>query len=249
MDRGQKNKSLWGRSKCDFCHYQLTWWDNFPVFSWLFLGGKCRKCGKKLSIQYPLIELAMGGLFFLSAWQGGLLNSFWGIKEIFQTGFFVFFSFIFLTIALWDFKYMLIPDNLVWLGLLGAVLKTFSDSYFQKNCLWHGWSCTIPMDLLGALVVFLFFFLMFWFSSGRWIGGGDVRLGVLIGWLAGLKGVYWLLMLAYLSGSLVAVGLLLAKRKNMNSRLPFGPFLLFASFMLLLWEESIFEWLGKIFPF
>lgn len=239
MDRGQKNKSLNGRSKCDFCHYKLCWFDNIPVFSWFFLGGKCRKCGKKLSVQYPIVEILMGGLFLLSAIQGGLTQPFWGMAEVARTLFFVFFSFLFLTIALWDWKYMLIPDGLVWLGIGGAILKVASFGILEKNCFFLGWNCVFPQALLGAGIVFGFFFLMFQFSAGRWIGGGDVRLGVLIGLLAGLSGVYWLLMIAYVSGALVAISLLLTKRKKMNSRLPFGPFLLFSSFVLLLWQVEI----------
>lgn len=241
VDRGQKNESLNGRSQCDFCHYQLQWFDNIPVLSWLFLGGKCRKCGKKLSMQYPIIELLMGMLFLLSAIQGGLGNSVWGKMEIIRTFFLLFFSFLFLVIALWDWKYMLIPDNLVWLGIAVAFLRVLNFVFLEKNCFWSGWNCSFSQAFLGGLVVFGFFFLMFQFSSGRWIGGGDVKLGFLIGMLAGFKNIYWLLMLAYLSGALVAVFLLLNKKKKMNSRLPFGPFLLFASFVLLLWGEEVGE--------
>lgn len=239
VDRGQKNKSLNGRSQCDFCHYQLQWFDNIPVLSWFFLGGKCRKCGKKLSVQYPIIELLMGLFFLLSAIEGGMNSPFWGKEEMIKTFFFTFFSFLFLVIAIWDWKYMLIPDNLVWLGIVMAFLKVLSIVLLEKNCAWSGWECAFPQAFLGGLVVFGFFFLMFQFSSGHWIGEGDVKLGFLIGVLAGLKDVYWLLMLAYLSGALVAVFLLLKKKKKMNSRLPFGPFLLFASFVLLLWGEEI----------
>jgi len=246
VDRGQKNQDLNGRSRCDFCHYQLTWLDNIPVFSWFFLGGRCRKCRRKLSIQYPLVEILMGVLFSLSAFQGGLSQSFWGWQELVKTTFFLFFSFLFLVIALWDWKYMLIPDNLVWLGVILAGLKVLVDILVFKSC-WWGWNCPWMQALMGAAVVFSFFFLMYWVSSGRWIGGGDVRLGILVGFLAGLKGVYWLLMLAYLSGSLVAVFFLLAKKKKLSSRLPFGPFLLLASFVLLLWEESFFQWTAQFF--
>jgi len=247
VDRGQKNKSLNGRSQCDFCRYKLRWFDNIPVLSWIFLGGKCRKCGKKLSVQYPIVEFLMGFLFFLSALQGGMAEPFWGTAELAKTGFFLFFSFLFLAIALWDWKYMLIPDGLVWLGVGGAILKIVSLGFLEKNCFFLGWDCVFPGAFLGAFLVSGFFFLLFQFSSGRWIGGGDAKLGILIGLLAGWRGAYWLLMIAYLLGALVAVGLLLSGKKKMNSRLPFGPFLLFASFMLLLWQEEISDLVGLFF--
>lgn len=249
VDRGQKNRSLSGRSRCDFCHYQLKWFDNVPVFSWLILGGRCRRCGKKLSVQYPLVELTMGGLFALSGWQGGLVGWSWGGEEIFKTGFFLAFSFLFLVIALWDGKYMVIPDNLIWIGLVLAVLLAVGEGFISQNCFFSGWRCVFIQSGLGAFLVFGFFFLMFHFSSGRWIGGGDVRLGLLIGFLAGWENVYWLLLLAYLSGALAAVALLLAKRKKMSSQIPFGPFLLLASYVVLLWEDEVGRWAEILFGF
>lgn len=316
VDRGFRGKSLLGRSKCDFCHYTLHWYDNIPIISFLVIGGRCRKCQRKLSWQYPLVELGMGLLFLLFAWQilpGGEINDFqmagtgtnktdqvqfipaqsagsvdditlryseedrpntiigtenyaasWQSADVnlnqshFSTDFrqqqfslwlplinvifWLAVAFLFTVIFLWDCKYMLIPDELVISGLL-ITAPYLAWRFFQNSsCSIFDWSCSPISNLVAGLVVSGFFYAMFHFSRGRWIGGGDVKLGFWLGLLVGLKNVYFFLMGAYLLGALVAILLLLKKRKNLNSQLAFGPFLLVSAGLIILWEGVWWGW-------
>lgn len=241
VDRGQKGKSLSGFSRCDFCGYRLKWFDNIPVFSFLFLKAKCRKCYKKLSWQYPVVELGMGLLFLFICWQTGFFEGFLSFEKIIDTSFYLITGFLFLAIFLWDLKYMIIPNGLV----LGGVIVTLVYYFYQflvGDCSLLDVHCVFTANLIGGLIVSLFFYLMFVFSKGKWIGGGDVKLGFWLGLLVGLQMVYMMLLISYLSGALVGLWLLAKKKKKMNSQLPFGPFLILGTFVTLIWGERMLEW-------
>ena len=244
IDRGQKKKSLWGRSKCDYCNYKLKWFDNIPVFSFIFLQGICRKCKKKLSWQYPTVEILTGLIFVLTFW---LLNNS-GIIEFeiinlnFLLNLFYYLTVMYLlwVILLWDFKYMIIPDFLVVIGISITVLYKIYETLIEKSFL-ISFDSVILSALLGGILLGGFFGIMFWFSKGRWIGGGDVKLGFWLGLLIGLKMVYFLILLAYTSGAMVAIFLLLFSKKKMKSEIPFGPFLIISSIVIIFYQDYIFR--------
>lgn len=249
VDRGEKEESLLGWSKCDFCGYKLRWYDNIPVVSFLFLGGKCRKCKKKLSWQYPAVELGMGMLFLFVGFQTGFIDASlitdstlgFSLSVMIKTIFLLITVFLFAAVFLWDLKYMIIPDEIIIAGIFAAVAYSVY-SYFNSSCSLLSPGCHISANLIGALAVSLFFYLMYFFSKGKWIGGGDVKLGFWIGWLAGWQLIYPMLLVAYVLGALISVGLLALKKKNMNSQVPFGPFLIFGCFFILFWGEKMIEW-------
>lgn len=249
VDRGQKNQSLLGLSKCDFCGYELKWHDNIPVASFLFLRGKCRQCGKKLSWQYPAVELGVGLLFLLVGFQTSFVNSSLlmadtfelNIDKIVQASFLLTTAFLFAVVFLWDLKYMVIPNEIVITGIFVAVAYSIYR-YAVSACSFFEPTCHVSSNLIGAFAVGLFFYLMYYFSKGKWIGGGDIKLGFWLGWLTGWQMVYPMLLVAYVSGALVSVGLLVLKKRKMNSQVPFGPFLLFGCFFILFWGEKMIEW-------
>ncbi len=248
VDRGQKGRRLSGFSQCDFCGYQLKWFDNLPIVSFFILKGKCRKCRKKLSWQYPAIEAALGFLFLLAAFQAGMPDFLSGLSQGFfdyrflvDIIFYFFIVFIFLAIFLWDLKYMIIPNNLVVLAAVAAVLYAICQ-FFISDCSILNIRCAIISNLIGGVITFLFFYLMFYFSKGKWIGGGDVKLGFLIGFLVGWEKVYLMLMVSYLLGGAVAVFLLLRGKKKMKSQIPFGPFLLIGCLITFFWGQEILNW-------
>jgi len=244
IERGQKNRSLRGRSKCDYCNYTLRWFDNIPVLSFVFLQGTCRKCKKKLSWQYPIVEFLTGLVFVLTFW---LLNNS-GIVELkafdsnFWLNLFYYLTVIYLlwVILLWDLKYMIIPDLLVAIGISATVLYKIYETLIEKSSL-MSFDSAILSALLGGVLLSGFFGIMFWFSKGRWIGGGDVKLGFWLGLLIGLKMVYFLILLAYTSGAMVAIFLLLFSKKKMKSEIPFGPFLIISSIVIIFYQDYIFR--------
>lgn len=225
-----------GFSKCLFCGHRLYPKDLVPLFSFLFLKGKCRYCRHKIAKQYFLMELATAVGFTLIAlvlWQSLdsqiILTSISNLL-IFQTlAWWIFFSFL-LIIFVYDLKYYLILDTVS----LPAIVLAFIFNLF----LGFSWQNL----LLGALVGGGFFFLQFIISRGKWIGGGDIRLGLLMGALLGWPQVLTALFLAYLLGSIFAIGLLLAKKKHWGDKLPFGTFLSLATFIVLLYGDILINW-------
>jgi prepilin signal peptidase PulO-like enzyme (type II secretory pathway) len=242
IDRGQKGKKITGRSKCDFCGYQLSWSDNIPIISFFLLGGKCRKCKKKLSWQYPIVEFGMGLVFVLMAKISGFLalsltprtplSAYVPFSE-FGLLFYLFIGFILSVIFVWDLKYMIIPDYLVGIGFFGTLAWKIW-LLFSGDCSLLAGSCSIVWSVAGGAAVGGFFYLMHWYSKGKWIGGGDVKLGFFLGFLLGWQNIYWFLLFSYVLGAAVGLLLMGLGRKKMNSQIPFGPFLIIGAIMVMM---------------
>ena len=241
MERGENKKSLNGRSKCDSCGKKIAWYDNIPLLSYVFLQGRCRSCGEKISWRYPATELLFGVVFVLVAWQKGFIFGWLDQKELIDTIFYLAISFVLLVILIWDLRYMIIPDGLVVGGLVLAVIY-FGYQYLISPDFLMSINTDLTRNFLGGLIVGGFFYFLFMISRGRWIGGGDVKLGFSLGFLVGWKMSYLFLMLAYISGAVPAVYLLLTKKVTAKTKIPFGPFLILAGFILMLWGDSV--WLG-----
>jgi prepilin signal peptidase PulO-like enzyme (type II secretory pathway) len=241
VERGQEGKSLGGRSECDKCHKKLSWYDNIPLLSYLFLGGKCRQCGEKISWQYPAIELLFGIVFVLIAWRTGGITGYLDKEDLINTVFYLSIGFVLLIILIWDLKYMVIPDGLVVGGLILAVIY-FGYRYLESPDFLMNVDTDLSRNFLGGLLAGGFFYLMFTVSRGRWIGGGDVKLGFLLGFLVGWREVYSLLLMAYLLGSVPAIYLLLSKKATVKTKIPFGPFLVIAGLVIMLWGERLMAW-------
>lgn len=229
--RMRKSQSLSGFSACPYCKHRLRAVDLVPIFSFLFLGGRCRYCHRSISRQYPLVELACGLAFLLITMSApvetGAMN--------FQLVFLLFFQFGFASflvlIFTYDYLYYLIPDLFIFGGALSALLY---------RLLYPGVS--LSDGLGGILLVSGFFAILYLISSGRWIGLGDVKLGIFLGMLLGLRLSGVMLALSYFSGAIIGVFLILLQRKTVKGVLPFGTFLSASSLVTLLWGESIFWW-------
>lgn len=216
-----------GRSICIFCHRRLAWYENIPVFSFIFLKGKCKVCHKRISWQYPLVELAMAIVFTLSAWWHGPTDNFltaellrdWVL--IFNLGF----------IFLYDLRYGEILDA----ATLPTALLLFLFSFVLG---WQTWQSMLVGVAVGA-GIFLFQYLL---SRGKWIGGGDIYLGLLMGVILGWPDILIALLLAYVLGGAVSVFLVGLKKKELRSETPFGTYLAFATFMAMFFGEKIVSW-------
>jgi prepilin signal peptidase PulO-like enzyme (type II secretory pathway) len=223
-----------GRSECTNCHHPLAAKDLVPVVSWLTLGGKCRYCHKPIK-DSPLVELSVPLLFIGSyvwwpwALQGGGL-----VRFIFWLAFLV--SFVIL--AIYDLRWKLLPDKVVY-PLVGlAIVQTLLLIIFYSAGISVLWGA-----LVGALIISGGFYVLFQVSAGRWIGGGDVKLGMVLGILCGgAWQAVLLLFIASLAGTIVTTPLLLNKKLKAKATIPFGPFLLFAAIVVELFGAAIIRW-------
>lgn len=222
------------RSICRHCKKPIAWYDLIPVASWVILRAKCRKCKNKISWQYPTVELATGLLFvavFVHYWYGWFLFSpvraedlVWLIVRDC-----IFVSFLIL-IFVYDLRYQIIPDRFSIPAMFAALLINLGLGF--------------PPSLLlyGAAVLGIFFLMQFMVSKGRWIGGGDIRLGVTIGLMLGLWNGLAALFFAYVVGAIVSIGLILAKKVNMQTKIAFGTFLSAAAIAMLFFGDHVIEY-------
>lgn len=208
-------------SSCPHCGKGLKARDLVPVLSYLALLGKCRQCGQSISPQYPLVELLTGllfGLVFLRVGLDMLL-----IKYLFFTSLLIVVTFI-------DIEHYIIPDRLVMAGL--AVGLVFMLLFPEP-----GWLSS----LYGMLAAAGFLLLLFIVSRGG-MGGGDIKLalvlGLFLGWPLSLLGVF----LACLIAGVFGMALILGRRKKPKDMIPFGPFLALGSFLVSLWGNEIIRW-------
>ncbi len=246
VDRTENGKNINGRSKCDFCGYQLKWFDNIPIVSFLILKAKCRKCRKKLSWQYPAVELFTGIVFAISAWQLGVSQFFESPLFLVSSLLLMITAFLFVLVIVWDLKYMIIPNELVIAGIVVTIL-IFGIRFFIDPCEIFDWNCFWVSGILGAVVMTGFFWILYAVSKGKWIGGGDVKLAVWLGLLIGLKMVYPALMIAYIVGVIVAIFLIIRGKKGMKSQLPFGPFLILGAYVVVFFQDQLQDFISMFF--
>ena len=233
-----------GRSMCVHCHHTLAWYDLIPVLSWLSLKGKCRYCHKPISWQYPLVELTTALLFVLSyiAWpyQLSTINH--------QLVFTLWLGILTISIALivYDIRWMLLPDKLT--KVVGAFAALYVSLKIISNPLQ---AANLALGAaLGVLCIAGLFYVLFQVSKGKWIGGGDVKLGVALGLLAGgaLQAAL-LIFLASLLGSIFGIPLLIKSKQKSKTRVPFGPFLISSCVIVVLWGQKILDWyIQTLFP-
>lgn len=232
INRLRLKESLNGRSHCPHCKHQLNALDLVPLLSYLWLAGKCRYCGKPISWQYPAVE-AFTGLVFALTW--------YKFQEFGIDLFFVWvLSAFFIVIAVYDLKHFLILDKVVFPGLAVAVVYALASD-LNTGC-GVGWGCATISGLLGAGIVAGFFYLQYLVSRGRWIGFGDVKLGLMLGVVAGFPLSIFLLFISYMSGAIVGVFLIATGKKQAGSKLPFGVFLALGAIATLLYGQAAFNW-------
>lgn len=228
-----------GRSVCPGCRHQLNGWDLIPVFSWVWLRGKCRYCHKPISPQYPLVELLMASLFIASYvfWPFG-----WDAVGIIKFVIWLPMLVIFIALLIYDYRWQLLPNRLVYpAGVLAA-------GQVVLIALVTGDVAFVITALIGVLCLGGLFYALFQLSDGSWIGGGDVRLGVVIGLLVGgpVRAVL-VLFVASLLGTAVALPGLSRKSSLMKHRVAFGPFLIIATIVIYLFGTAVVDWYKRRF--
>lgn len=232
---------LKGRSMCPNCRHTLAALDLFPLASWLILRGKCRYCHKPISIQYPLVE-AFTALAFVASyllWPLALASA----ASLAVFGLWLAIIIPLAALAIYDLKWGLLPNKLVLalaiLALAQAIVVIASASDSLKSLAYHA----IAVAIGGGL-----FYLIFLISSGKWIGGGDVKLGLVLGLIAATPAkAVLLLFLAALAGTLVSLPLVASHRLKRSSAIPFGPFLILATALVVLFGQAIINWYTGLF--
>jgi len=233
--RLESKKSLSGRSFCPRCKHTLSWQDLFPVFSYLFLKGKCRYCRAKISIQYPIVEIITGLIFLLIFnFQFSIFNEF-PIYQFLNIAFLFYIACVLIIIFIYDLKYYIIPDKVLFPAIAISLVYDFININHLLNF------------FLAALIASGFFLIIFLISRGRWMGFGDVKLAVLMGLLLGVLNVSLALFLAFFFGGIIGIVLMVYKKKNLKSEIPFGPFLIIGTFLAMLWGPQIINWYLKLF--
>ena len=223
------------RSVCEHCKHTLAWYDLIPVISWLSLKGKCRYCNKSISVRHPIVEISMASLFGLSYWQ-------WPI-ELTDGYSWIIFSLwlavvgLLVALALYDIDDMLLPDKLLT-PLLVVVVASFLVELIQTDLQ----SDLVKDSIGGILIGGGIFYGLFQVSKGRWIGGGDVKLGFVMGAYVGGLGALIALLIGFYSAALYVIPLMAIKKLNRKSKVPFGPFLILGFFIVGLWGVKLMDW-------
>ena len=218
------------------CQNQLCWYELIPLISFFALRGRCLKCKTKISLQYPIVELITGVVFaslFLKFQDVFFTNTliFAGTMAFYATMFS-----LLLVIAVYDLKHKIIPDTLVWVFVILSFIGIFLFSGY-------GFNPHIPSiwEFLSGIFIALPFALMWLISKGTWMGLGDAKLSLGLGWLLGLSRVLSGAVVAFWSGAIIGLILIIfSKKHGMKSEIPFAPFLVFGALIAFLFELHLF---------
>ncbi len=206
-------------SHCMSCGYRLKWYDLIPLFSYLFLGGKCRKCGSKISVQYPIVEALNGGLYLIAYAVCG-----WSIETLLYC--FLFSALLALSVI--DFRTYEIPLGFNLFILALGLVRVITD---YANWLDYG---------IGLLSVSGFLYVIYLITKGRGIGGGDIKLMAVCGLLLGWKRILMAFLLGCIIGSVVHIARM--KITKADHVLAMGPYLSVGVMIAALWGEQLLQW-------
>ncbi len=251
-----------GRSRCDFCLTELVATDLVPVVSFVYLKGRCRYCKEKLSYYYPLAEISTAFLFALMAWYSGVV-SYPTLDNFVEFIYLSIIMAVFVVISLTDFKEKLIPDGVVFFGMFVAFIfgilavafnyyslqQLVSENVLGKYLIQAGYLeqqlTRMVMSLLytyaSTVGIFLFFYLLIIITKGRGMGGGDLKLSVLIGLFNGFPLNIIAIFMGFLFGALVSIFLVIFKVKSIKDTVPFGPFMVAGSIFTLIYGPKVLE--------
>lgn len=242
-----------GRSHCPHCKRILKWYELIPIFSFIVQKGECRHCKKKLLWQYPLIEI-LGGLiliFIPLSLDAPLFSS--------KAVIWILIFFIFILIALIDFRQYIILDQLnISLAILGLFLLNikerlddfgmFSGSFLKHYAALFGFRENIWFNhFFAVLSGIIFFGLIIFLSRGRAMGWGDFKLIGPLGLIFGWPDILMIIFLSFIIGSIFVAPLLISRRKKMKDTIPFGPFLIMSAVLTFFFGYQIINGYFSLF--
>lgn len=206
-------------SSCPICNEKIKWYDNIPILSYMVLGGKCRVCKTKISIQYPLIEMLTGFLFLLVYLKFGY--------SLLTIKYFIFVS-ILISASIIDIKSYFIPDSLSFSLIIFGVISTFFSNM------------SLEVAFIGAGTYAFFFILIY--GYGEYIfkkeamGFGDIKLAAGIGSFLGYSNflnLYIFITITFLLGAVISLTLMRLKIKERTSQIAFAPYLAISGFIMM----------------
>ena len=219
------------RSRCSSCGLPISWYENIPVFSYLFLKGKCSTCGTSYSIRYPAVELATGMLFSFCVWR-------WGATA---TAFaWCGFSAALLVLALIDWDTTFLPDDitlpLLWAGLISSALH-WNPAVGLADAVW------------GAVAGYLSLWLVYWafklVTGKEGMGYGDFKLFAALGAWFGWSALVPMILMASVIGAVIGIAMKFSSGLREGGYVPFGPFLAGAGFTAMAFgPQSILRVVG-----
>ena len=224
------------RSRCPECHAVLRPSELVPLFSFLALRGRCRSCSKSISWQYPMVEFSTMALFLSAFWlrggDAGVLSG--GLLLMVRDWIFIAALTIIFVVDLRD---MVVFDSVTLPMIAIAFLFNLAAG-------------ADPLNLfLAALAGAGFFLFQYVVSAGRWIGGGDIRIGGMMGMMLGFPGVILALFGSYVIGALFALGLLAAGKARWSGQMAFGTFLSVGTVLALFFGQGIMAWYASMLAF
>lgn len=234
-------KTTEDRSRCLECGYELKWYDLIPIVSWVALKGRCRSCHHFIGWFEPAMEVGMVAFFVLSyvLWPGGVHTG----LEIAHFVLWLIAGVIMAILFAYDLKWFLLPDRYtIALAVVGLAIVGVSAAETQDL----GQTLLTALGAVGALGGL--YAVLFGVSKGRWVGFGDVKLGVglgliLVDWQLALVALF----LANLIGCLIVIPLLVSKRLKRDSHIPFGPLLISGAVIAWFFGWYILDWyLGSL---
>ncbi len=220
-------------SACPICKNPIKPWDNIPLLSYIILRGKCRNCGERISIRYPIVEL-LNGLFYLLILY--VFGFGWHLLPLFA------FISSMIVITLIDLEFQIIPDVIT---LPGIIIGLVSSSFLLPDPFLNFNSSNTTVGFLNSFIGLLLggglFYIIAIVSRGG-MGGGDIKMMAMVGAFMGWKAVLLVTFIGSLLGSIMGIFLMLLKGKDRKTKVPFGPFLAIGSIITLFWGGAILKW-------
>ena len=238
-----------GRSKCFSCSTKLKWYELIPILSFFSLKGKCRTCESSISWQYPVVEFLTGLLFVFIAFRQINLWHIYGSYEnglLFSIIFFIYYALVFgllIVIGVYDFRHKIIPDGLSYSFIFLSFFKLVIFFYLCKKVFQFPVNF---LDLLSPFILFVFFYFLWHYSRGKWMGFGDAKLALGIGGCLGFTYGISAIILSFWLGAIWGIFLIVMKYLNlsskkvtMSSEIPFAPFLILATAIVFFGQIDI----------
>ncbi|NWF98399.1 MAG: prepilin peptidase [Nitrospirae bacterium] len=225
---------IWPASRCPSCNVPIKFYDNIPILSYIFLGGKCRYCKNSISFRYPLVEFLNGVSYII------VINKF-GIE--WHSIFYFIFCSALIVITFIDFDFQIIPDRItlpgIFIGLIAGSLL-LPDPFTRISYL--GWKSSIIGSSIGFALYSLIAFSGSKIFKKEAMGGGDIKMMAMVGAVIGWKGVILTTFLGSLTGSVAGIVSMIIHGREKGSLIPFGPFLAFGSIISLFYGQEIVFW-------
>lgn len=215
-------------SHCTTCGTNIKSYDLIPVFSWIFLGGKCRNCKEKISFRYALVEMVTAILFLLSYFKYGM--SIYLIKYLILVPFLI-------VIAMIDYDTMEVYTTTTWLSIVAGIVLLGVSFYLGEPVATYVYG-----GLFGAGTIILIILLSKLIIGTEGMGWGDAEICGLCGLFLGFKLTLLMMFFSFIIGGVIGVYLLKVKKKNGEAEMPFGPSIIMATFLMIIWGNEILNW-------